>query len=120
MSTTNDNQTPSTTPLPEAECSGRRRRVIYVSENYVVALLSRGLVHHEFIRVPEPLGLPDTARVVGVWSDWQRNAFAIVVEDPSFDEVPEAIMLPEMQVQWSYVEVAVQPPNPEVRNGAKD
>jgi hypothetical protein len=89
----------------------RRRRVIYVPENYVLALLGRGLIHNQFIRVPEPLGLPETARVVGVWSDWQRNAFGLVVQDPSFEEVPEAIMLPEMQVQWSYVEVAIKSPN---------
>jgi hypothetical protein len=92
----------------------RRRRIIYVPENYVLALLSRGLVCNQFIRVPEPLGLPETARVVGVWSDWQRNAFGIVVQDPSFEEVPEAIMLPEMQVQWSYVEVVVKSPNSQV------
>jgi len=91
--------------------AARRLRIIYVPENYVLALLSRGLVCNQFIRVPEPIGLPETARAVGVWSDWQRNAFAIVVQDPSFGEVPEAIMLPEMQVRWSYVEVAVKSPN---------
>ena len=95
----------------------RRRRVIYVPENYVLDFLSRGLVHNQFIRVPEPLGLPATARVVGVWSDWSRNAFGIVVQDPSFEEVPEAVMLPEMVVQWSYVEVAVKSPNTELSGG---
>ena len=90
---------------------GRRRRVIYVPENYILALLSRGQVHNQGIRVPEPLGLPETARVVGVWSDWARNAFGIVVEDPSFEEVPEGITLPEMRVQWSYVEIAIKSPN---------
>ena len=89
----------------------RRLRVIYIPENYVLALLSRGLIHNQFIRVPEPLGLPETARVVGVWSDWARNSFNIVVQDPSFEEVPEGVTLPEMRVQWSYLEVAVKSPD---------
>jgi hypothetical protein len=110
MSTETDNQT-AEARADSLQQVVRRRRVIYVPENYVLALLSRGLVHNQFIRVPEPLGLPDTARVVGVWSDWSRNAFGIVVQDPTFEEVPEAVMLPEMQVQWSYVEVAVKSPN---------
>lgn len=91
----------------------RRRRVINVPEDYVLALLSRGLVHGQFILVPEPLGLPDTARVVGVWNDWARMAWVIVVQDPSFDEVPDAGLIPEMKVRWSYVEVAVKAPNPQ-------
>ncbi len=107
MNAETDNQT-------AAQCADalqqahRRRRVIYVPENYVLALLSRGLVENQVIRVPEPLGLPSTAQVVGVWNDWSRNAFAMVVQDPSFEEVSEAVMLPEMQLQWSYVEVAIK------------
>lgn len=101
-----------------AKKSVRRRRVVYVPESYVLYLLSRGMVQQRFVRMPTPLGLPDTARVVGVWSDWQRNAFGIVVEDPSFDEVPEGEMLPEMQVEWSYVEIALKSPNAGGPNGS--
>lgn len=91
----------------------RRRAVIYVPERYVLALLSRGLVHNQFIRVPEPMGLPATAKIIGVWNEWTRNAFGIVVEDPSFQEVPEGMMLPEKTVQWVDVEVAIKTPNAE-------
>jgi len=98
----------------------RRRRVIYVPENYVLALLSRGLWHNQYVRVPEPLGVPETARMVGVWTDYSRNAFALVVEDASFEETPEGLMLPEMRVEWSVVELATKPPSAELTDRQKN
>lgn len=89
----------------------RRRRVIYISELTVLGLLTTAAIRNQFLSVPLPLGLPETARVVGVWSDWTRNAFAFVVEDASFDEVPAAVALPEMQLHWHCVEVELKSPN---------
>lgn len=86
----------------------RRKRVFYVPENYVLQLLSRGLAKHNVIMVPEPLGLPDTASVVGVWSDWSRNAFAVVVHDQSFDDVPDGEVIPEIKIDWSYAHLAIK------------
>lgn len=85
----------------------RRRKVIYVPENYVLAMLSRAWQRNQFITVPDPVELPETAWVVGVWSDFSRNAFALVVEDESFEEVPESVMVPELQITWSTVELAL-------------
>lgn len=97
----------SATPTGE---SIRRQRVIYVPTSYVLKLLSRGLVCDGRIRMPEPLGLPATARVLTVHNSWERDAFAMVVQDESFDAVPDGMMLPEMQVQWGYVDFALELP----------
>lgn len=104
-------ENPSSIEFGSPPNTGRRRKVIYVAEKDVLSMLSMDLMFNQHIRIPEPLGLPETAKAIGVWSDWHRNAFGIVVEDPSFDVVPEGDRLPEIEVRWRYVEVDVKSKN---------
>jgi hypothetical protein len=85
--------------------TSNRRKVMFVSQSYVGKLLSRGFNCCEFIAMPEPFGLPPTAKLVGVWNDYQRNAFSLVFEDASFEEVPEGLMCPEINVKWESIKV---------------
>jgi|SRR3990167_6084915 len=80
-----------------------RRRVIMIPTGYVLELFSRGLLSNEYIKVPEPLGLPKTANAVGIWHDYQYDAFALVVEDASFDVTPAGCQYPSMEVKWHTV-----------------
>lgn len=79
---------------------------MFVPQSYVGGILSRGFNGNDFIVLPEPLGLPITAKLVGVWNDYQRNAFSLVFEDASFEEVPEGLMSPEINVKWENIKVS--------------
>ena len=83
--------------------------MVFVPEVFIRDLLSNGLRHSTYVTLPEPLGLPTTAHMVGVWPEYSRNAFALVVEDESFEEVPEGSMLPEIPVKWGTVKLAILP-----------
>lgn len=87
--------------VPEMAAISRRNRLIYVPEDYVLKLLFRGS------QVPTPIGIPKTARCVGVWSDYKRNSFAIVLQDDSFEDVAIGLPIPEMEITWLWEEDAV-------------
>jgi hypothetical protein len=92
---------------PPSELS-RRRQVMFVPTRYVSALFARGLVRDKFMIIPEPLGLPEDTETVGCWHDWSRDAFAILVQHPSFAPVPEGCCAPELTICWQTVELATQ------------
>ena len=48
---------------------------------------------HEMSRVVSTL--PDDARVVNMWIEYERNRTWLAVESASFDEVPEGFLMPE-------------------------
>lgn len=86
-----------------------RRKLMRIPTQYVLSLLSRGLLRNQYINVLEPVGLPETAVAIGVWPDYQYDAFAVIVEDASFDEVPEGVACPEIEVKWTLVEQQIRP-----------
>jgi hypothetical protein len=44
-------------------------------------------------------GAPKTASFRHSWFDYQLNGFVVVLEDPSFEEVPEGCMIP-IDMPW--------------------
>jgi len=85
-----------------------RRKIVYVPCDFVRDLLTRGLTRGPCLNIPEPVGLPETARTMGVWYDASRNSFAFVVEDESFEETPEGCEFPVHEVQWRTVVFAIK------------
>ncbi len=92
---------------PEDKPNKRRRRVLHAPHQFVVHLLSRGLRRGPRLILPEPVGLPATANVVGVYTDYSRDSFAIVVEDEAFEEVPDGFSIPELEVRWTVIELPI-------------
>jgi hypothetical protein len=88
----------------DTQKSTHRKKVVFVPQDYVLRMFSGVFADCRCVRLPKALGLPDTARVVGVWEDFARASFAFVVEDPSFDEVPIGGRFPEIEVDWVVVE----------------
>lgn len=89
--------------------TSNRRKILFVPPNFIAALLSRGLVRNQFFCIPEPLGLPETARVAGVHTDYERGSIALVIEDESFEEVVAGMAYPRLEVQWGTHEVLLKP-----------
>lgn len=56
------------------------------------------------LRYPCALNLPTDTRVVAVHESYMRHAFCFVVEHPSFDEVPDAVESPEIQINWAEID----------------
>lgn len=96
----------------EAKNIERRAVIIFVPENFILQCLRGYPINLQFIRVPK-CNIPDTARVMGVHHDYQRNAWAMVVEDASFEAVAEGMMLPELAVEWNMVELEIKNQNSE-------
>jgi len=69
-----------------------------------VTLVRRGhdLTHTSLLvngtptRPAEYWKFPETARVLSINCDWNRRSLTMLVEDPSFDVVPEGDMPPDM------------------------
>lgn len=87
----------------------RRKKILLVPNQYVADLFSRGLLSGEYVNVPEPVGLPTTARVMGVWADYHTDSFAILIEDASFDKIAEACEYPKIEVTWRTVRRKIHP-----------
>jgi hypothetical protein len=62
---------------------GRRAKVFWVGEREVLDMVKMSERMPAVLRVPL-FDLPEGARVHSVRSDWQRRAFAFIVEHPSF------------------------------------
>lgn len=80
-----------------------RRKIVYVPHRFVLGYLNRP--SGCFLNLPRPLGLPSDVRVLSVHTEHLYNSFAFVVEHPSFDDVPEAVMLPVLHVEWETVRI---------------
>lgn len=85
---------------------GRRRRAVVIPHTFIFELLNGGMERVEFVRIPKPLGLPETVKVVSVHHDWSMDAFVMVIEDKSFNEIPEGFVFPYEHVEWMTVEMA--------------
>ncbi len=81
----------------------RRRKVFAVPVMWVASFFSRGPLTQEYIRIPEPLGLPKTAVAVGAWYKEAADCFMIIVEDESFPEAAEGCEYFRMNIEWRIV-----------------
>jgi hypothetical protein len=80
-----------------------RRKYFRVTADYVAQLFSNGLAFNEFVVLPRALGLPVAAFVCGCYFEPCENSFQIVVQDDSFDEVPDGIRIPRLEVVFESV-----------------
>lgn len=89
-----------------------RCRRVSIPENHLIFLFARGFRRNEWLTIPEPVGLPETALVLGTYPDSSRRAFTFVVQDPSFEPVPEGLEIPFIEVNWIPVRIRIaeQPP----------
>lgn len=78
--------------------------MIEIPSSYLLMLFSKHVLTSEYIYVPSPIsGLPSTAEVIGVWHDYAKDAFLLLVEDESFENVPEGVSYPILKVEWRTV-----------------
>ena len=56
------------------------------------------------------VGLSEEAQVVSAHIDYKTNSFLVVVEDPSFPDVPLGIMMEEIKVDWEVIELDCKQP----------
>lgn len=83
----------------------RRRKILYVSPDFIVDLLTKGFRKSEYLNLPDPIGLPVNAKVISSFVTHQHDALGIVVEDASFPEVPLGEAYPTLPVEWSTVHI---------------
>lgn len=81
----------------------RRRKVVFVPERFILTFFNRS----EFLNLPIPANLPPDVRAISAHHDFLRNAFAVVIEHESFEEVNEAVQLPEVEIIWWTVKLDV-------------
>lgn len=70
-------------------------RLYTIAENIMLALLVNYRQRDGRIPVPEPLDLPDTTMVVGVYYQHESRSFGLVLQDESFEKVPQNVKLTE-------------------------
>jgi hypothetical protein len=92
----------------------RRLKILYVSPDDLVAILDfRAVVEHaEYETFCPPLfeGLPDGYRVRGVQFMFDRDAFGVMIEHESFDEVPSGERIPEFADSFRLTRQAIKLP----------
>lgn len=92
----------------EAQELNRRRKLVIIPLERAFNLLTRCHLRQTHVMLPEPVGLPETARVIGsmLWFDKDRDfSIAFQVVDESFDEMPDSPYPPELHINWTVVEV---------------
>lgn len=72
----------------------RRLRIAYLPYRELRSVLARP-VRQTVLSVWMRSGVPEDASIVAVHDCFEKQSFAVVLEHPSFAEVPEANMLPE-------------------------
>tara|TARA_R110002096_G_scaffold427236_1_gene637786 strand:- start:365 stop:688 length:324 start_codon:yes stop_codon:yes gene_type:complete len=86
-----------------------RRKIVYLPQTFLLQFLNFQPLTSGRGRFPKMSGIPESAHVVAMYNEPWREALALVVEDRSFDEVPEGERLPEIPVNWVLVEWSVKP-----------
>lgn len=79
-----------------------RRKIILVPYHLVLNLLCNNA---QVFFVPEAVGMPRSAKVLSVYSAPERDAFGFIVEDASFEEIPEGMKAPELKIEWRCVDL---------------
>jgi hypothetical protein len=82
-----------------------RARILYLDPQYIIAMLTASNLAGDYIRW-NLLDLPATALVHHCFVDHSRNAIGFLVEDPSFDIVPEGSIYPTHHTQSMSINVA--------------
>lgn len=83
----------------------KRRKVIYVTHARLIRLLLSHKIFARHVVVPQPQGLPETAAIVSMFVAPERNAYGMVICDPSFETVEEGLAPPELTIDWITVEI---------------
>lgn len=87
----------------------RRVKVLYISHRRTLTLFTQHQKGVSYVNVPQPLGLPEGYKVRSVFPDYTRDAFGFIIEHPSFDEVPDGVCAPEIEVTFESVQLPLQP-----------
>ena len=85
-----------------------RIRLFYVPEDYILFLFSNGMLKAQCVNVPAAMNLPATAIVKRTWLDEQRRSFGFLVEDESFDPVPQGSEVPLLIVTWAFIPLQIE------------
>lgn len=90
----------------------KRRVILFFPERLLLELFTAGKASHGVINVPVCDSIPDGASIIGVWHNYQRRGFDVVVEHPSFEEVEEGTTYPEVHDSFALVQrqVFLHPP----------
>ncbi len=80
----------------------RRIKRLLVSPYFLEALL-KALDGKTLLTVK---GLPENARIIGVTQDWQSNMLCLFIESPSFDEIPDAAIPPDLHIEFTRTLIA--------------
>lgn len=72
----------------------RRLRLIHLSPQQVLNCLCWR--PREVLPLLDGTGLPDGMQVVSLHADWERHCITVLVHHPSFDEVPDGELPPEL------------------------
>lgn len=85
----------------------RKTKLLYVPHNFVLDFFRAQSLdqHHGRRPVIEGLPEPEKLRVLAVHHAWERNAFCFQLTHPSFEEVPDCVASPEIQVTWQDVDL---------------
>lgn len=75
----------------------RRRAVLFVTQEALFHVLL-GLKGGK-LTLPVFEGLPDDAEIRGVHYDWERGGFAVMLEHPSFQVVPDGCPAPRLEAK---------------------
>lgn len=79
-----------------------RRKIILVPPHLVLNLLCN---ESKVFFVPVAVGMPVSSQVLSVYYSAERDAFGFIVEDASFEEIPEGMKAPELKIEWRCVDL---------------
>jgi len=91
---------------PELSKIQNRRKLVAVPHKRALQLLFASKSLQTYVCVPEA-DLPEGVIVLGVHTDFIRNAFVFEVCHASFDEIPEGVEAPFITVNWTFVDLAL-------------
>lgn len=67
---------------------------------FIFNFFARREFDYQYFRMPLPVGIPKTARVLSVHHDVNNRSLAVMLEDESFEEVPEGERAPSVHFYW--------------------
>lgn len=83
----------------------RRYAVLIVPQSAMFELLTQTINLRDTFIALRPANIPKTAKVINTFQVPERSAFAFVLEDESFREVPEGMLYPEIAFNFEQVKV---------------
>lgn len=92
-----DQNEPNLEKLKKAKIPTRRVRMMMVDPTAFMSFFKKGMVLDKRVKIIE--GAPADAKLVAVVRDDMRNGMMMVLESPSYDEVPINVLPPIEPVQ---------------------